>query len=506
MKPIKHFNYGKKRAPVTLKGLMPRFVFFSIFIILAALCFAADSLLGFGGGVILALAATGATTDSLDTVLDNFKNEIKKFDLTDPATVTALKNAFGEDGLKKALLGGSQNGISELSGKLGEFIDEMKNAARPAGIPQGGENKIWCHGLLTERERTSTDKEELNRLGMNRYIRTLVHAFKGSADPELLKAVREINAQRHDLQTAATAGEGGNLVPSPLMQLIVDAIRENGIWMRDTTIVRMNSGYAKFPVLAATGHPAPAFKKEAETANVRSYTVGNLVFGYCELKLKDNGMIIPWTAELDRDSISDIGALIKSYAGEYFGIYGDDILFRGNGQAGGDQIKGLYNLAAYQSVETTGQTFDTVDIDNIIDADALLRTVDRPNVKRYMSPTVWALFKKMKDAQQRYKLDSQERINNVLEGKAVIETDSAYATSESGAAKPFITMMNPQRVYVGLQANADIQVLMSNVATWTDGAKTRNAFQENLLAIRLNMPFDITVPFESRIIQVKTKA
>lgn len=506
MKPIKHFKYHKKKQ-VTLKSLMPRFILFAIFIFASSLCLAADSILGVSAGLLLATGAAGASTNTIDNVMTAFKESLKGFDLKNPETANAVKNFYKESGL----LENQENGLGEISGKLGQLIDEMKTANQNRNkIPEGGIKKLWCHSLLTDHENTSEDEKELNRLGFNRYVKNLFLMHTGKASAEVIQTMQQLNIeikQRHGLQTTNVDAEGGFTIPLPMLDLILDDLRQSGLFMSELTTLRLTRRHVVAPVLAAAGHPAPSIKLESTTAAAQRYAVGNIVFGTHEFRVKDNGVIIPWTSEMEFDSIVDMGALISQYVAEWFNIYGDDILFKGNAQAGNNKIYGLYELlASMQTVETSGNTFSTIHLDDFITADGNMRSVDKRNMKRYMSPSVHATIKKIKTVNQNYLLDSTERLAGTIEGKPVIESDSCYAMSESGANKAMVINGNLQKGYLALLNGMGISVEKTNVASWVDGEITRHAFQENLIAIRVNLPFDIQHPFPNRYVAIKTKA
>ncbi len=492
MKPVKHFRTKKKHS------IAPRIILFSVFFLIAAVCIATDSALGLGAGLVTAFAAAGAAgTANIDEVLESLKNSFKGFDLKDPETVQGLTNAVKN---------GAVEGNKDLTDKLDELLNHMKNNFTKPSEPQNKHTGIYR--LLTEHEMTSDDKAEKDRLAYNRYIRGIYNIKQNKANAETIELfVKMREDAKNGIQNTGVNADGLYTIPTPMFNLLIDTLRDSGIFMNDLTRVMMTRRYAVAPVLGAAGHPAPTFKAEATPSTAKKYAVGTFTFGTQEFRVKDNGIIIPWTNEMDFDSIVNIPELINQYVNEWFNILGDDYLFRGNSQTGNDKITGLYELVSSMVPITTDTTnFNSVSIDNFIDADGAVRAVDKPGMKRYMSPSVHALVKKKKDEQGRYLLDTSERLAGTIEGMPVTESDSCYATSETGSNKALVINANLKRSFLAMLQGGEIDVLQTNVATWNDGTRDFNAFQENLWAIRINMPFDIVHPFVNRYSVIKSKA
>ncbi len=478
---------------------------FVLFGIAAALMLYLDTVVG-GMAAGSILIATGVATGSTEDVLEYFKNQLAKIDLTNPETLKGVKEAIGTD---------FTNSINGLGTKLESLIEEVKNSQqKPAQVV---EDAPWYNKILSADHLNSRMPDELkNKMAFNKFARLQFKQLRNGLKPEdmaILAETRDNIAMQHKVQNETTDADGGYLVPVPTGNLLLDAIRENGIWMNDCTIVPLGSNTIKIPVLASSGHTTTAastlFKKETSTATPRRYSVGSYTFGIAQLLLKDYGFIIPITKELEEDGIADIMSLVRQYVGEYFGILGDDILFRGNGQSSTDQTLGIYEYTDLTEYEIGGTAFTNLIYDNIINGDAEHRTVDRANLKRYMSPSVWAFIKTMKNGAGNYILDSQERLNNVLEGKPVVETDSAYTMAETAVSTPMIITGNFKRILVGIKAGIGMQavnVSQSDIASFYDGTNTRHMWQENMVGIRVNMRFDIVCPLQNRLVALTTKA
>lgn len=495
MKPLKHFKFKAKQDYKT------RLVLFGIFMILSALCFGLDYILFTGAGVvpgILTATIAAAAAGTENEVIEKLKNALTGFNLADPDTRNGLQNMIGNNGNAES----SQKVVDKLDELLNAYKDSNKKPAEPTAKNSG------IYRLLTDHELTSDDKDEKNRLAYNRYIRGIYNITRNSASPEILEAFAKMRDDaKHGIQNTGVNADGLYTIPTPMFNLLVDNLRASGIFMNDLTTVRMTRRMAVAPVLLASGHPAPSHKDEATPSTAKKYSVGTFTFGTQTFRVKDNGIIVPWTNEMDFDSIVNISELINAYVNEWFNILGDTYLFRGNNQAGDAKITGLYEyVSSMVPIEMDTTAFNSLKLDNFIDADGAVRSVDKPGMKRYMSPSVHSIIKKAKDANDRYQLDSAERLAGKIEGIPVTESDSCYAASETGANKACVINANLKKSFLAMLEGGGIEVLQTNVATWNDGTRDFNAFQENLWAIRINLPFDIVHPFVSRYSVIHTKA
>jgi HK97 family phage major capsid protein len=296
---------------------------------------------------------------------------------------------------------------------------------------------------------------------------------------------------RHALQSEGTPSAGGYTVPTDTMKLIADDIRDNGITLGKVSVIPVGTNLIKLPTLSTV--LTPEYTEEGAQKPVVNYT-----FGVTTFTIKKYSFIIPFTDELLEDSSSDLEAYLRQNIGEYYGILLDNILFRGD-----TQISGLYGLnTTFQPTSGTG--FSSVEVDDLINAVGLLRTVDLKGAEWYMAPSVWAHLHTKKDEQGRYLLSEYDIKNKTLLGIPVTLTDSAYAMSETGADKPFITLGNLKKVYMAMRAGMTMS--RSNEASFNDGNTQRSAFQDNLTLFRTEMRFDLQAPFASRIVQIKTAA
>lgn len=469
------------------QDLVPRLVFFSIFMVLAAICMSLDAIAGLGatsiltvgGGLVLATGAAVAMTP--DEFLAQRKHALTSVDLTSPEKVEAFKNAIAD-------------GNKPVADKLTELITEIKAGRAISETPA---NQHFYTHLLSEKENGSQDEKEKYRLGFNRYVRTMYRAHKNIAQPEEIIALQKAHQFMHSTQITSSDSLGGYGLPVQTGNVIFDALRDSGMFFGKTTVfdVALRAGSTfRLPTVGASGHPAPS-----RVAEAGAKPVANMTFGLTTFTLEKYACIIPWSDEMDQDSVIDMEQIIRQFAPDYFNILFDDILFRGDAN-----IDGIYDFTTtYQ--EIGGTSFSSVTVDDIIRAEGKMRAADLVGAEWFMAPSVWAELQTKKGAGDGQYLISQNDVSGMmLRGRKVNLTDSAYALSESGAAKPFITLGNLKKAYVARKGGLGISV--SDVASWVDGETTKHAFQENLTAIRLEMRADLQMPFPLRIVQVKTAA
>ena len=346
--------------------------------------------------------------------------------------------------------------------------------------------------FLTEKERTAPEEEQ-RALGFGYMVRDMYNRYTGKPTEEgenRLKAFQEF--QKNTLQSEGTSSAGGILVPTPTLGLIMDDLRESGLFFSKTTMYNLSGKDATIPTLTTHATPAPVAEGGAKA-------VSNLVFGSATLTLKKYACLIPFTDELIQDSIIDLEAMVRNLAKEWFGTVTDNILFDGD-----TAINGLADLTT-TFITTSATNNQSVTIDNIINTIGAVRSVDLINAEFYMSPSVWAnLHTKKGSTNDHYYLSPDEIRTKTLMGFPVVLTDSLPASSAGASSgQKFIVFGNLKKVIVGTKNGMTIDIATSNVASYDDSGVV-SAFQNNLTVVRLEKRLGMTVPFPLRIVQIKT--
>ncbi len=374
-----------------------------------------------------------------------------------------------------------QNG---LTSGFSSVLDEVKKLSSGIKAPENSADSKWYHHFLSDKEKAMSDEKEARRIGFNRYVHAILK-------PEGSPFAAKMGEFKNALQNEGTASAGGYTVPTDKLQLIADEIRDNGITLGKVSVIPVGTNLIKLPTLSTV--LAPQFTQEGTAKPVVNYT-----FGVTTFTIKKYSFIVPFTDELLEDSSSDLEGYLRKNIGEYYGIVLDNILFRGD-----SQITGIYGLnTAFQL--TSGNAFSSVEVDDLINAVGLLRTIDLKGAEWYMSPSVWAHLHTKKDSNGSYVLSEYDIKNKTLLGIPVTLTDSAHSMGESAASTPFITLGNLKKVYMAMRTG--MTMARSNEASFDDGGTQRSAFQDNLTLFRTEMRFDIQAPFASRIVQIKTTA
>lgn len=393
------------------------------------------------------------------------------------------KLAEAENSEQADLPGKLQNGIESGFNSVLDEVKKLSGGIRSA-LPAGTGDSKWYTHFLSDKEKSISDEKEARRIGFNRYVHAIL---KPDGSPYAAK----LNEFKNALQTEGTASAGGYTVPVDTLKLIADDIRDSGIALAKLSVIPVGTNLVKLPTLSTV--LTPQYTDEGTRKPVVNYT-----FGVSTFTIKKYSFIIPFTDELLEDSSSDLEAYLRQNIGEYYGILLDNILFRGDAQ-----ITGLYGLETAKH-QTSGTGFSSITVDDLIGAAGMLRTVDLRGAEWYMSPSVWAHLHTKKDGDDRYLLSEYDVKNRSLLGIPVTLTDSAYAMSETGADKPFITLGSLKKVYMAMRTG--MTMARSNEASFNDGGNQRSAFQDNLTLFRTEMRFDIQAPFASRLVHIRTAA
>lgn len=346
--------------------------------------------------------------------------------------------------------------------------------------------------FLDEKQKTATEDEQ-RALGFGIMVKDLYNRFTGKIDDAGANRLKSFNDfQKNTLQNETTSSAGGILVPTPTLGMIMDDLRESGLFFSETTMYNLSGKDATIPTL--TTHATPTVVAEGVAK-----AVSNLVFGSATLTLKKYACLIPFTDELIQDSIIDLEQVVRNLASEWFGTVTDNILFTGD-----TAINGLEDLTT-TFVTTSATNNQSVTIDNIISAIGGMRSVDLKNAGFYMSPSVWAnLHTKKGSSNDHYYLSPDEIKNMTLMGFPVKLTDSLPASSAGASSgQKFIVFGNLKKVIVGVKNGMIIDIATSNVASYDDSGVV-SAFQNNLTVIRLEKRLGMVVPFPLRIVQIKT--
>lgn len=351
--------------------------------------------------------------------------------------------------------------------------------------------------FLNDVQKTASEEEQ-RAMGFGQLCKDLYNRFKGRADDSAINRLKDFyNVQKNALQNEGTGSAGGLLVPTPTLGLLMDDLRESGLFFSETTMYTLAGKNATVPTL--TTHAAPSIVAEGAEK-----PVSNLVFGSATLTLIKYACLIPFADELLEDSIIDIEAMVRNLASEWFGTMFDNILFDGDAS-----INGLADLTTTFITLGAGLLSNReYTLDHIVNMVGAMRSVDLKNAKFYMSPSVWAHMHTLKGTtNDHYHLSLDEIRSMTLLGFPVVLTDSLPASAAAdSASQKFIVFGNLKKVIIGVKNGMTIDVASSNIASFNDGGTERSAFQDNLTVIRLEKRIAMTVPFPLRIVQLRTAA
>lgn len=357
-------------------------------------------------------------------------------------------------------------------------------------------NKNFYRIFLNDIQK-SAPEEDQRRIGFNTLAKDMYNIFMKRASDESYNRLKQFETmQRNALQNEGTGSAGGLLVPTPTASLIMEDLRESGLFFSETNVIQLTGKDITIPTVVT--HPTLSYVAEGAAKPVSNY-----VFGSASLTLKKYACLIPWTDELMEDAIVDIESLVRRFATDYFGILLDGILFDGDAQ-----INGIADATTTFITLGAAGANNTVTIDNILQAIGAMKAGDLRDAKFYMSPSVWAdLHTKKGTSNDHYLLTPDDIRTRTLFGFPVVLTDSLPASSGNfTASSEFIVFGNLKRVYVGVKNGMSIEMAVSNIASFLDGATQRSAFQDNLTVMRLEKRVAMAIPFPLGIVQIRTAA
>ncbi|HUS83949.1 MAG TPA: phage major capsid protein [Anaerolineales bacterium] len=159
--------------------------------------------------------------------------------------------------------------------------------------------------------------------------------------------------------------------------------------------------------------------------------------------------------EMDEDSLIGIGELVRTMAGEAWGMKFDDLALD-NSTYGALHATSVNNLVM-DSGDVSHSDLDINYLDNLI---AELTTQNKRQGARYFfSPTVFDYIRQEKDAQGRYIFqDAVNAAPATIRGYPFTISDGMPPSSESAASDPFVLFGNPRYIVAGDRVGFEFKV------------------------------------------------
>lgn len=296
-------------------------------------------------------------------------------------------------------------------------------------------------------------------------------------------------------QSEGTPADGGYSVPGVYDSAIIEAEQNAAIILPLCKKVGMSQNTLNFS--SQLTQPSVSWIAEKGKFGLTKITLGRVT-----LTLKKVGAIVPFTAELLNDTISDITGLVNKSVGVALAREIDRVILAGS-TVGGDPFNGIINGTGVNSTTSSANTT----YDNIVDC------MNSITLEKYQDAAQWYLNRFLMKVVMKIKNNQGDPIflmpsqgngfNGSLLGKPYKMTDIIPATTTSTLLYGSIA----DAVLVGQPAkNSGITVDASNsaVVTDADGKVTQNSFENDETMFRFKQRIAIDVPIGSAMAKLIT--
>jgi HK97 family phage major capsid protein len=282
--------------------------------------------------------------------------------------------------------------------------------------------------------------------------------------------------------SGASSGAGGALLPSPLVDSVVEGVQRESGTLALVDIQTTNSRKETIPVYK--GRPQAAFVNEGS-----SKPVDGAEFGSLTLNVKKSAIIIPFTDELLADAQEDARVLVTA-----------------------DVEKAFADLWDQHILGLTAGTALTTAFDSDLAGDAGASSKTQP-VNDYLAKAVSAAMGTLEgngytpngvllgpDSRQVIR-DGRSALDSTLPlaGDPLYGLPSAMSTNlspVSGATKGKVLGIVADWSHARCRVRSDIELTVSNQAAYTQGGSLVSAFEKNTTLLRweARLGFIITDP------------
>lgn len=223
------------------------------------------------------------------------------------------------------------------------------------------------------------------REGFYEYIATGVDRVPKT--PEVMAEIRALSK--------ATAGAGGNLVPTGFRNELIDALREFGVMRQLATVISTDSGET-IQVPSVTSHGVSTW-----TAENAAITESDEVFGQLSLSAYANSRAMRVSWQLLQDSAFDLEAYIRAQFGISTGVLENTAYVVGDGVA---KPTGITTQTTAGATGATGSTttFGSAGADNLITLKYSVLAPYRRNAAWLVNDATVATVARLKDTTNQY--------------------------------------------------------------------------------------------------------
>lgn len=314
--------------------------------------------------------------------------------------------------------------------------------------------------------------------------------FKGLYDMSRGKAVAD------DLLYTGVDGQGGYLVPTEIMAEIARLLPQKSLVAQKATFFPQEVPTVNLPTLVsglAVTYPNETAQKDDDIP----------VFGQVVYALKTAAVIVPMSNQLIEDSVVDIVSFVNTLIAESFATDLDTRAFAN----ATSPYTGILSGAGKNVTLDAGETIADITFGDLMDMIAQLQTTAIAGAEWFMSPTVFAVLKKMKDS-------TNQPINfgplapglvpyPALAGYPLNLSDNMPTATNGGSADtPVFFFGNIKNLWIGRSSSLSLSMSKEASITVTDG--TISAFQRNLTLIRGELRRSMAIAIPNAFVKLVT--
>ena len=418
--------------------------------------------------------------NDLDTVLNKIKENDTKPEPVEESTNEELERF---------------NSLREAD--LNHWKEQQKTNEMLAKLGVAPARKGLFLNALGDKELDNVPEAQHKDYGFGRYAQCLMNSY--FANKQGMQIKETDRAFLNAVNSTLTDGAGAYTLETEVLPTLFDDLAKVGYFFSETTPIMFQKGRGstkQIPTVAAGSDPSASIARVAEDA---AKPIGNYTFTQIDLTLIKYAVIVPITTEFQMYSPLDLGAVLKSFALDYFGIIFDDIFYNGDAY-----IDGLADIATTDAT-ITGTQMSGILVNDLLDVIGAMRSGDMVGAKWHFHPTMWAKLFQLENTAGMREFPLNDVNNRMLLGFPVITSDYMQAfVSGASASTNFGYFGNMKKLFVGKYNGLDIS--FSDQASYVSGETTVHMWQQNEVGYRLEMFVDMDCAFPSRIISITTAA
>ncbi len=351
-------------------------------------------------------------------------------------------------------------------------MEELKTIleAHTASLTKGlGMDKVdRKHGVFP-----TNSPEEIAKLTKDERLKHFVRGIY-KKDEKIVNAIQNSFGMEQHAYTEGSTTAGGYLVPDEFRTEVIRVADENGVVRKEANVF----GFGGDTLYLNAENAVPTVAWTDEAAQITESTGS---FTQPSISIKKLAAISAMSNELFADSKVNLVQLIATQVGEAMAYKEDLAGLVGDGTSTYGSITGLTGLSLTATTQTiSGTSIVNLTADDMLDVQYKLAAKYRRGAFYIMHPNVFAIVRKLKDADGNYIVvnpTSADQFPSIW-GRRVVESEAMPSTDASGTK--FIGFTNMRRhLYV-----ADRQAMELSIGR-EGTVGSNNLFEKDMSAVRL---------------------